>query len=364
MLLLAILACAVAFDPAAVAPGTKSWGYVTVLDSVAAHLRVPVMVVNGTAAGPTFTVTVTYPTEYCSVEAAGRLYQQLDATALSGTLFILPSINMQVLQHRTPMFALTGSVTPSDGKMLAASFPGDPDGTATDVLADHVFTHYVASSAYHVDLRGGDLPESHLTHTIFLQGVGGEAMDNVSRAMGTVFGVKYCRESTPDVFDTKPGSLIYEAMAHGVPSLISEAGRGFDPQPTEEDVASHVGGVLNLLRWAQMLDGAPTPPAEAQLYLAPELVAVPAPAHGIFKRGPDRGTLVKKGEKLGEIADLDTTVLAEVLSPCDAVVHEMLPRRVVMRGDTVYHLAVITGPVTTTRNARNVDAYARIGAIA
>ena len=339
-------ACATgSFDPSTVAPASKAWGYVTILDSVAAHLRMPVMVINGSSSGPTFTVTVTYPTEYCSVEAAGRLYQQLNATTLSGTLFILPSINMQVLQHRTPMFSLTQSITPSDGKMLAASFPGSPDGTTTEILADYVFKHYVARSDFHIDLRGGDLRESHLTHTIFLQGVGGEAMDNTSRAMGTVFGAKYCRESAPDVFDTKPGSLIYEAIAHGVPSIISEAGRGFDPQPTEEDVESHVTGVLNLLHWAGVLQGLPTPPAEPQVYLAPELVAVPAPAHGIFKRGPDRGTLVKKGERLGVIADLDTIVLAEVLSPCDAVVHEMMPRRVVMRGDTVYHLAVVTGLV-------------------
>ena len=86
--------------------------------------------------------------------------------------------------------------------------------------------------------------------------------------------------------------------------------------------------------------------------LPPELVAVKAPAAGIFKRGPDRGTLVKKGERLGVIADLDTTVLAEVLSPCNAVVHEMMPRRVVMRGDTVYHLAVVTGPVGATHEKR------------
>ena len=120
------------FDPSAVAPGSKAWGYVTVLDSVAAHLRLPVMVAKGSSTGPTFTVTVTYPTEYCSVEAAGRLYQQLDATTLSGTLVVLPAINMQVLQHRTPMFALTQSVTPSDGKMLAASFPGSPNGKYSD----------------------------------------------------------------------------------------------------------------------------------------------------------------------------------------------------------------------------------------
>lgn len=334
------------FDPSAVAPGTKGWGYVSVMDTLAATVRMPVMVINGAATGPTFTVTVTYPTEYCGVEAAGRLYQHIKPAGLTGKLIILPAINMQVLQHRTPMFALTQSVTPSDGQMLAASFPGDPNGTVTDVLADYVFRRFVNASSFHVDLRGGDLPESHLTHTIFLQGVGGPTMDDAGRAMGTAFGVKYCRESAPTIFDTKPGSLIYEAVSRGVASIISEAGRGFDTQPAEEDVQAHVNGVLNLLHWAKMLQGPATPPAEAQSYLAAELVSVRAEAAGIFKRGPDRGALVKRGERIGLVADLDSSVLAEVHAPCDAVVHEMMPRRVVMRGDTVYHLAVVTGPVS------------------
>ena len=56
-------ACALSgtFEPSAVAAGTKAWGYVPVLDSLAASVNVPVMVINGASDGPTFTVTVTYP---------------------------------------------------------------------------------------------------------------------------------------------------------------------------------------------------------------------------------------------------------------------------------------------------------------
>ena len=130
-----------------------------------------------------------------------------------------------------------------------------------------------------------------------------------------------------------------------MPSIISEAGRGFDPQPTEEDVQSHVVGVTNLLKWAKMLDGALTPPTGQQLYLGAALLSVAASADGIFKRVPDRGTLVKAGERIGVVADLDGTILSVIVAPCDAVVHEMMPRRVVVRGDVVYHLATIAGPV-------------------
>ena len=133
------------FDPVSVAAGEKSWGYVDVVQTLAATLRMPVMVVNGAKEGPTFVVTggtvgccntaapeppapdihihrrfpsapclrmppplttiasvylaalpAQYPTEYCGVEAAGRLYQQTSPANLAGKLIIVPVVNMQV----------------------------------------------------------------------------------------------------------------------------------------------------------------------------------------------------------------------------------------------------------------------------
>lgn len=91
--------------------------------------------------------------------------------------------------------------------------------------------------------------------------------------------------------------------------------------------------------------GTPAPPASPQLFLAADLLTVTTPAAGVFKHGVDRGALVKEGEPIGVVADLDGTILAELRAPQDAVVHEMMPRRIVSAGDAVYHLAVVTGPV-------------------
>ena len=65
---------------------------------------------------------------------------------------------MQVLQFRTPMFALSGSVTPNDGKMLASVFPGLSNGTTSDILAHTLFSKFILNSTYHVDLRASASP--------------------------------------------------------------------------------------------------------------------------------------------------------------------------------------------------------------
>ena len=55
--------------------------------------------------------------------------------------------------------------------------------------------------------------------------------------------------------------------------------------------------------------------------------------------------MASAGELIGTIADLDNTTLAEIRAPHAVVVHEMMPRRLVSRGDRFYHLPIIAEPV-------------------
>ncbi|MCB0030858.1 MAG: succinylglutamate desuccinylase/aspartoacylase family protein [Anaerolineales bacterium] len=331
------------FDPAAVPPGQKDWGYVDILDTLAIKFDMPVMVLHGQQPGPTFTVTAgLYPLEFCGVEAAARLYQQVDPAQLKGKLVIIPVVNMPVFQFRTPMFALTQSLSPMDGMDITKTFPGDPAGSATQVLAYRLFHDFILGSDYHVDLRGGELLESHLAHTIYLQGT--PDLDSTLHEMGTIFGLPYCLSSRDDISHTQPGTLVYEAIARGIPSIISESGLGYNTQPSEEEVAGHVTGVLNLLKHYGMLPGTPEI-AAPQHYLQPDRIRVLAPGAGIFKHVPDQGEFVREGELIGTICDLDGAILHKILAPCDAVVHEMMPRRLVYQGDRIYSLAVLAGEV-------------------
>ena len=331
------------FNPAAIPPGHKAWGYVDILDTLAIKFDMPLMVLHGQRPGPTFTVTAgLYPLEFCGVEAAARLYQQIDPAQLTGKLIIIPVVNMPIFQFRTPMFALTQSLSPMDGKDITTTFPGDPAGSATQVLAYRLFHDFVLGSDYHVDLRGGELLESHLAHTIYLQGTG--ELDEILHQMGTLFGLPYCLPSRADISHTQPGTLVYEAIARGIPSIISESGLGYNTQPSEAEVAGHVIGVFNLLKHFGMLPGQPEI-AQPQYYLQPDRIRVLAPGAGIFKHIPDQGDFVRQGERIGTICDLDGAILHEIQAPSDAVVHEMMPRRLVYQGDRIYSLAVLAGEV-------------------
>jgi hypothetical protein len=330
------------FDPFQIAPGRKQFGYINVINSPAVRIDMPVCVVNGVSTGPTFVVTGgLYPTEYAGVEAAARLYQALQPSDLTGRVVIVPVVNMPCLQFRTPWLNLTQSISPMDGANINNVFPGSPDGTVTRVVADKLFSGIILKSNYHVDLRGGDLNESHLVHTIFPRI--GQDVDKVSEAMAKVVGYEYVLPGTPDISHTGKGTLVYETVTRGIPSIITESGLGYETQPQEKHIALHVDGVMNILRHLGIVKGLPTRPAH-QRFLDMTWHRVRTPVSGIFQAIADQGDLLEKGRLIGRITDLDGSELGRLTSPIDGVVHTMFPRRVVYRGDNCYTLLEIGGP--------------------
>jgi len=329
------------FRPFKVKPGEKDFGYVEVINNLAARADMPVGVVHGSEEGPTFAVTGgLYPTEYCGVEAASRLYRMLEPKDLKGRFIVAPVVNMPVFRFRTPWLDLRSSITPMDGGNINNRFPGDPGGRLTSVIAHRLFA-ILSKADYHVDFRGGDLPESHLEHTIYLRI--GEEIDGTCETMAKVFGLEYVLPGTPEIGHTSPGTLIYELVTRGVPSIISEAGLGYRTQPLEEYVVAHVDGTLNLLRHLGMMEGEVKKP-ENQRFLDMEWQGVTAPVAGVFQAKADHGDILREGQLIGRITDLDGSTLSELLSPIDGVVHTMYVRRVVYPGDRLFTLLKIDEP--------------------
>lgn len=324
------------FNPKSVKPGTKDFGYVQVVNNLAVSVNMPVGVVNGAEDGPSLIVTGgLYPTEYCGVEAASRLYKILDPEKLKGKFITVPAVNMHSFQWRTRWVNLrsTGS-TPYDGKNVNSIFPGDPQGTLSERIA-HTLWQILKQNNFHIDFRGGDLPESHLVHTIYLKL--GEEIDKTCEEMAKVFGLEYVLPGTPEIGHTSPGTMIHTAATGGVASIISEAGLGYRTQPLEEFIMDHINGTLNLLKHYEMLEGTPAKPVN-QRFLDMEWVGVEAPKAGLFHAYADYGDILKENEEIGKLTDLDGTVTAEIKSPIDGVVHTMYPARLVFPRDRLYTL--------------------------
>ena len=316
--------------------GDKAFGSLQVVDTLAARTEIPIGVINGSNPGPTLAVTGGLrATEYCGIEAAARLYQSIDPVKLSGRMLIVPVVNLPCFQFRTPWFNLSKSISPMDGRPINKVFPGNPQGPVTDRIADKLFMEVILKSDYHVDFRGGDLNSSHLVHTIYLRM--DREIDITCEEMAKVFGLKYVLPGTPDIGHTSKGTLIYEAVDRGVPSIISESGLGFRTQPLEKYINIHIEGTVNLMNHYGMIDGKPSNTGE-QRYLDMKWCSVKANISGVFHAIADQGDILQKGELIGRITDIGGAELEQIKSPIDGVVHTMYPRRLVFPGDGLYTL--------------------------
>ena len=201
-------------------------------------------------------------------------------------MIVLPVMNV-------PGFGIRSIYTcPLDGKNLNRVFPGDPGGSGTEQLADWVFRNVISQASYYVDMHGGDLIEALTPFTIFYRS-GVEQVDQMSLAMGQVFGIRYLVRSETY------GSAFSAAAVAGIPAILSEAGgQGIW---RAEDVALHRHGLDRLLRHLGMTEGpAPSPlPStllDKFLWLRSEHTAFWYPAVAV-------GDTVRQGQELGRVLD-------------------------------------------------------------
>src|SRR3984893_15481938 len=113
-----------AVGTASAAPGQKANGYLEVPAGVDAGTNIPVVVVNGANPGSVLAlVTGAHGTEYVSVLAVERLIVDLDPAQISGTVILIPLVNIASFEQKVP------HVNPVDNKSMNRFYPGKADGT-------------------------------------------------------------------------------------------------------------------------------------------------------------------------------------------------------------------------------------------
>ena len=95
-------------------------------------VSIPHAVVEGTRPGPSMAVVAAvHGSEYTGIEAAIRLYRDLDPNEVQGTLRMAVVANVPAFRART-MYTC-----PIDGNNLGTSFPGSATGNYSELLARH-----------------------------------------------------------------------------------------------------------------------------------------------------------------------------------------------------------------------------------
>lgn len=315
-----------AFADLEAAPGERVADY-TEVTIAGVSFSLPVFLINGAKEGPRLLVTAgIHGGEYPCVEAAARLGRKLDPARLAGQMVILPSANPVAFRARSIY------VTPPDGLNLNRQFPGDPNGSFTQVWADWLFQHAIRKADLYIDMHGGDMIEA-LVPFVSFNITGDQRVDSLARQMAEVYGIRAM------LVKSDPGGLAgttYAAAARaGIPALLTEAGG--QGVWDEENVAILQNGVRRVMAHFDMYPEFSDPGEAAEEFTGWSWLK--SEEEGLFYPSVSIGEHVAEGQPVGHIADIFGRVLQKVFSPVNGEILFLVTSLAINREDPLMAIA-------------------------
>jgi predicted deacylase len=312
--------------------GERATGFIQVPAGVDAPTNIPVIIVNGAKAGPRLALVAgSHGTEYASIIALEKLAQNVSPAALSGTLIVVPLINLASFAQKVP------HVNPVDGKNMNRMYPGNPDGTQTERALWAVGRQVVEPSGYLIDLHGGDLDENLRRYSYWPQ-TGNEKLDATSRGVVMAFGLDHIiiqKNQGPAVSGAT--SISRFATDLGKPTVIAEAGHA--GTTAAEDVDALVQGAENVMRYLKMLPGE-VRPVEHPVWIG-QITTVRSDQDGIFYPLVIPESYVQQGMRVGYTTDYFGNKLADIVTPVSGVVVYVCSVPSMKKGDTAAYIGEI-----------------------
>jgi N-alpha-acetyl-L-2,4-diaminobutyrate deacetylase len=212
-------------------------------DSAWGSVMIPICVVrNGT--GPTALLTGgNHGDEYEGPIALYDLARSLDAGQVSGTVIIVPAMNY-------PAFRAGTRTSPIDKGNMNRSFPGRPDGTVTEKIADYFQRELLPRADIVLDFHSGgrtlDFVPFCAAHVLPDKQQEKMAFDAVE-AFAAPYSVKMLEIDTVGMYDTAAEEM-------GKVFVTTELGGGGTSRAETVRIAKR--GVLNVLRHSGIVAGA------------------------------------------------------------------------------------------------------------
>ncbi len=317
--------------------GARAAGVIHVPAGVDAGYDIPVAVIHGAKPGPVLAVVSgAHGTEYASIVAvemlmAGPPTPAVDPATLSGTLILVPLVNVNSFEKITP------HVNPVDNKSMNRFYPGSPSGSQTE-RASYAITKEVVEKCDHlIDLHGGDLDENLRPYSYWTV-TGNQKQDDFSKGMVLAFGLDHIIISADRPKDPERVAVSREhrlhtrqAVVHGGSRPVGARRSGRRRRPGQRRARCH-GLPEDDARGA----GAESKPGvdrqDRVRRVRTRRHVLPAVA---------RNARVVKGARIGVVRDYWYKTIAEVTAPEGGIVMFVRALPSLKKGDTIVNIGTI-----------------------
>lgn len=292
---------------------------------------IPYGIIEGDEPGPTVTVIGgVHGSEYAAHEGVHRFWQDIDPAELAGTVRVVLATDVAAMMHHAH------HTNPIDGKNLNRHWPGDPDGTLTEVIAHTVTERFIEPADYLIDCHGGEFNEYIDLFTISYH-TGDAELDEAIDGLATAAGLPFIQ--TKDVSDGSFGNTTTDtAIQRGIPAITLEAG-GCGRQESRHIRATYLG-IINALRHLDLLPGTPARYAGEPIDLEAGNM-VRTESAGIYSAAVENGDWVEAGDTLATVYGFDGSPVEEVTAPDAGVVIMTWGARVIGEEDVAALIGVL-----------------------
>ena len=300
----------------------SAWGAVMIPIAVAKRGQGPTALLTGANHGD----------EYEGPIALFNLASELDLAQVSGRIVIAPAMNY-------PTFRAGTLTSPIDKGNLNRVFPGRPDGTVTEKIADYFQRHLLPMADYVLDIHSGGktlqfvpFAAAHLLPDKAQQAKCVAAM----QAFNAPYGMMLRELDSVGMYDSAAEEM-------GKIFLSTELGGGGSATAVTVDIARR--GVRNLLMHAGILASAADRRPSVDLDMPSGDCYVASESAGLLEMRIDLGAAVRKGDTIARVHGYDRTGVlpVEYRAKLDGILAGRHFPGLVQPGDTI---AVIAVPVS------------------
>ncbi|MCB1754676.1 MAG: N(2)-acetyl-L-2,4-diaminobutanoate deacetylase DoeB [Gammaproteobacteria bacterium] len=286
--------------------------------------------------GPTALITGgNHGDEYEGPVALFNFAGRTDISDIHGRVIIIPAMNY-------PAFLTATRVSPIDKLNMNRIFPGRPDGSVTEIIADYFSRTLLPMADYVLDIHSGGKTLDFLPFATCHQ-LDDERQQTLSDAAMQAFGAPYCVRlleiDAGGMYDT-------EAERMGKVFVSTELGGGGTTTPKSIEIAKR--GVDNFLIHAGILDGeiTPNPGGSIGLNMPDSRSYIFSEHTGLMEPVVSIGDTVREGDIVARIHITERTAMPPVVyhAPRDGIILARHIPSLIKMGDCLNVIAEFTNP--------------------
>ncbi len=226
--------------------------------------------------------------EFEGPAAIMRISQKISSNEVNGHILLIPSLSFNAVKN-------SSRTNPLDYKNMNRAFPGNPDGSPTEMLAHYLETHLIPNFDAIIDLHSGGKASIFTPCSLATKSTNSRLFQE-NLELAKIFGA-------PTIWilgqNNDNRSLNSAAERANVPMIAAELGGGGGVDPDMTSMAE--SGILKILKHLDIFNSIQITekPQFDIIEISNPSATIHAPSFGLFDRLTKAGDIVSKGQSAG-----------------------------------------------------------------